>query len=146
MCTVLLPPGGYPTAVNKCIISYHIISYHIVSYVCNYLYFRKLQNIGTAFRYWVRNGLQSVCYIFPQVMRCQKRGYSKFKSPLIFVKSHPSESYFPQNVSTKSLGGGCDKFEAKQWFTLKTQCVWWNMIRRLGGTSVWLTALLSVIT
>ena len=22
MCTVLLPPGGYPIAVNKCIISY----------------------------------------------------------------------------------------------------------------------------
>jgi hypothetical protein len=26
MCTVLLPPGVYPIAVN---ISYHIISYHI---------------------------------------------------------------------------------------------------------------------
>ena len=24
MCTVLLPPGDNPTAVNKCIISYHI--------------------------------------------------------------------------------------------------------------------------
>ena len=23
MCTVLLPPGGYPIAVNKYIISYH---------------------------------------------------------------------------------------------------------------------------
>jgi hypothetical protein len=32
MCTVLLPPGGYPIAVNKYIISYHIISYHIISY------------------------------------------------------------------------------------------------------------------
>jgi hypothetical protein len=30
MCTVLLPPGGYPIAV-KYIISYHI-SYHIISY------------------------------------------------------------------------------------------------------------------
>ena len=28
MCTVLLPPGGYPTAVNKYIMSY-IISYFI---------------------------------------------------------------------------------------------------------------------
>ena len=28
LCTVLLPPGGYPIAVNKYII-YHIISYHI---------------------------------------------------------------------------------------------------------------------
>jgi len=26
MCTVLLPPGGYPIAVNKYIISYDIIS------------------------------------------------------------------------------------------------------------------------
>jgi len=36
MSTVLLPPGGYPIAVNKYIIpyiiSYHIISYHIISY------------------------------------------------------------------------------------------------------------------
>jgi hypothetical protein len=35
MCTVLLPPGGYPIAVNKYIsyhISYHII-YHIISYI-----------------------------------------------------------------------------------------------------------------
>jgi len=31
MCTVLLPPGGYPIAVRY-IISYHIISYHIISY------------------------------------------------------------------------------------------------------------------
>jgi hypothetical protein len=31
MCTVLLPPGGYPIAV-KYITSYHIISYHISSY------------------------------------------------------------------------------------------------------------------
>jgi len=29
MCTVLLPPGGYPIAV-KYIISYHIIPYHII--------------------------------------------------------------------------------------------------------------------
>jgi hypothetical protein len=29
MCTVLLPPGGYPIAVNKYII-YYIISYHII--------------------------------------------------------------------------------------------------------------------
>jgi hypothetical protein len=28
MCTVLLPPGGYPIAVNKYIISYHIIGPH----------------------------------------------------------------------------------------------------------------------
>ena len=27
MCTVLLPPGVNPTAVNKYIIPYHIISY-----------------------------------------------------------------------------------------------------------------------
>jgi len=32
MCSVLLPAGGYPIAVNKYIISYHIISYHIISY------------------------------------------------------------------------------------------------------------------
>jgi hypothetical protein len=32
MCTVLLPPGGYPIAINKYIISYHIISYHIIAY------------------------------------------------------------------------------------------------------------------
>ena len=35
MCTVLLPPGGYPIAVKYVtyhIISYHIISYHIISY------------------------------------------------------------------------------------------------------------------
>jgi len=31
MCTVLLPPDGYPITV-KYIISYHIISYHIISY------------------------------------------------------------------------------------------------------------------
>ena len=31
VCTVLLPPGGYPIVV-KYIISYHIISYHIISY------------------------------------------------------------------------------------------------------------------
>jgi len=29
MCTVLLPTGGYPLAVNKYII-YHITSYHII--------------------------------------------------------------------------------------------------------------------
>jgi len=29
MCTVLLPPGDNPIAVNKYIISYHTISYHI---------------------------------------------------------------------------------------------------------------------
>ena len=32
MCTVLLPPGGYPIAVNKYTLSYHII-YHIISYI-----------------------------------------------------------------------------------------------------------------
>jgi hypothetical protein len=66
---------------------------HDILYVCNYLYSRKLQEIVTEFRYWVRNGLQFVCCLFPHVMRCQKRGYSKFRSLLIFVKSHPSESY-----------------------------------------------------
>jgi len=35
MCTVLLPPGGYLTAVNNYIISYHII-YRIVSYHISY--------------------------------------------------------------------------------------------------------------
>jgi hypothetical protein len=25
MCTELLPPGGYPTAFNKCIVSYQVI-------------------------------------------------------------------------------------------------------------------------
>jgi len=30
MCTVLLPPGGYPIAVKY--ISYHILSYSIISY------------------------------------------------------------------------------------------------------------------
>jgi hypothetical protein len=30
MCTVLLPPGGYPNAVKHII--YHIVSYHTVSY------------------------------------------------------------------------------------------------------------------
>jgi len=25
MCTALLPPGGYPIAVNKYIISYHVL-------------------------------------------------------------------------------------------------------------------------
>ena len=35
MCTVLLPPGGYPIAVNKYIISYYI-SYHIISYIISY--------------------------------------------------------------------------------------------------------------
>jgi len=31
-CAVLLPPSGYPIAIDKCIISYiisHIVSYHI---------------------------------------------------------------------------------------------------------------------
>ena len=36
MYTALLPPGGYPIAVNKYIISYHIISYHIISYHISY--------------------------------------------------------------------------------------------------------------
>jgi hypothetical protein len=36
MCTVLLPPGDNPLAVNKYIISYHIISYHIISYHITY--------------------------------------------------------------------------------------------------------------
>ena len=35
MCTELLPPGGYPVALNKYIISYHI-SYHIISYIISY--------------------------------------------------------------------------------------------------------------
>ena len=41
MCTVLLPPGVNPFAVNKYIsyhITYHIISYHIISYhIISYL-------------------------------------------------------------------------------------------------------------
>jgi len=32
MCTVLIPPGDNPIALNKYIISYHITSYHIISY------------------------------------------------------------------------------------------------------------------
>jgi hypothetical protein len=32
MCTVLLPPGVNPTAVNKCITSYHI-NYHIIFHI-----------------------------------------------------------------------------------------------------------------
>jgi len=46
-CTVLLPPGVNPVAVNKYIISYHlsyhlsyiyhITSYHIVSYIISYI-------------------------------------------------------------------------------------------------------------
>jgi len=35
MCTVLLPPGGYPIAV-KYIISYHI-SYHIIYHIISLL-------------------------------------------------------------------------------------------------------------
>jgi hypothetical protein len=41
MCTVLLPPGGYPIAVNKYIILhiiYHIISYHIYCIVYYIIY------------------------------------------------------------------------------------------------------------
>jgi hypothetical protein len=37
MCTVLLPPGDNPIAVNKYIISYHIITYHFIFLHCNYL-------------------------------------------------------------------------------------------------------------
>jgi hypothetical protein len=39
MCTELLPPGGYPIAVNKIYISYHII-YHIIPYhiICHISY------------------------------------------------------------------------------------------------------------
>jgi hypothetical protein len=37
MCTVLLPPGGYPTAVNKYIISYHIM-YHIIYHISHFIY------------------------------------------------------------------------------------------------------------
>jgi hypothetical protein len=33
MCTELLPPGGYPIAVNKYIISYNISYHHIISYI-----------------------------------------------------------------------------------------------------------------
>jgi hypothetical protein len=45
MCTVLLPPGGYPVAVKyiiSYIISYHITSYHIISiisYIIPYIIF-----------------------------------------------------------------------------------------------------------
>jgi hypothetical protein len=35
MCTVLLPPGGYPIAV-KYIISYHISYHNIISYISSY--------------------------------------------------------------------------------------------------------------
>ena len=35
MCTVLLPPGGYPVAV-KYVISYHIISFHFILYILSY--------------------------------------------------------------------------------------------------------------
>jgi hypothetical protein len=31
MCTVLLPPGVNPIAVNKYIISYHMTSYHNIN-------------------------------------------------------------------------------------------------------------------
>jgi hypothetical protein len=32
MCTALLPPGGYPIAVKKYIISYHIIQHYCTQY------------------------------------------------------------------------------------------------------------------
>jgi hypothetical protein len=32
MCIELLPPGGYPTAVNKYILSYHIKRYETLIY------------------------------------------------------------------------------------------------------------------
>jgi hypothetical protein len=34
MCTVLLPPGGNPIAVNKYIISYHIIKFCCFFFFC----------------------------------------------------------------------------------------------------------------
>jgi hypothetical protein len=33
MCTELLPPGGYQTAVNKYVISYNVICYKYI-FVC----------------------------------------------------------------------------------------------------------------
>ena len=56
MCTVLLPPGGYTTAVNKYIISYHIpyhisyhilyhISYHISYYISHHIIYRIVSYI-----------------------------------------------------------------------------------------------------
>jgi hypothetical protein len=42
MCTVLLPPGGYPTAVN--------ISYHIYQYVGCYMGRDSSVGIGTGYR------------------------------------------------------------------------------------------------
>jgi hypothetical protein len=41
MCTVLLPPGGYPIAVNKYIISYRIPQYTVTLLVCF-----SLKNVG----------------------------------------------------------------------------------------------------
>ena len=41
MCTVLMPPGVNPIAVNKYIVSYHIMScinYHIISYLLSVLH------------------------------------------------------------------------------------------------------------
>ena len=53
MCTVLLPQGVNPTAVNKYLISYHI-SYHIISYIINMYVFIPTQqcllfNLDTSF-------------------------------------------------------------------------------------------------
>ena len=47
MCTVLLPPGGYPIAVNKYIISYHIVSYHNIGGIRIEIRNRCLPNVNS---------------------------------------------------------------------------------------------------
>ena len=50
MCTVLLPPGGYPIAVNKYIISYHIYHYSSIAQMPD-KNFSQFCDIGNLSRY-----------------------------------------------------------------------------------------------
>jgi hypothetical protein len=46
MCTVLLPPGGYPIAVNKYIIPYHIIHWHFRTNCCLHRHVKSVLIVG----------------------------------------------------------------------------------------------------
>jgi len=61
MCTVLLPPGGYPIAVNRYIISYHIISYHIISYIIS-------ESLHQDFIETFNNTCLAICFIETMVL------------------------------------------------------------------------------
>jgi hypothetical protein len=76
MCTELLPPGGYPTAVYKYIISYHIVSYNLT---CCFVQLYMIDVMSPA---------QLVHFIYKAQLRSDHVFRPSFTRPLSGRESH----------------------------------------------------------